>query len=194
MNDAACDPQGRFWAGTTADDDRPGGGRLHRLDPDGHTEVVLDGLTVDAAGDVWVAIFGGGQIERYSPDGVLREELHVPARETTSCAFAGPGLHRLYVTTATDNWSDEQRRPSPGPASPTGSTRPPPAARPPPSAPTPTGGRPSSRSAAHRPALASGRLPGCVVPSDLGPVATSSDRSTPSSRRTARRVTRSAGT
>lgn len=170
MNDAACDPHGRFWAGTKADDNRAGGGSLHRLDPDGHTELVLDGLTisngigwspdggtmyladtvprvihafafdgdrgtisdgrvlvevagsgagpdgltVDAAGDVWVAIFGGARVERYSPDGVLREALEVPARETTSCAFAGPGLNRLYVTTATENWTDEQRRAEPG--------------------------------------------------------------------------------
>ena len=39
--------------------------------------------------------------------------LRIPARETTSCAFAEPGLHRLYVTTATENWSDEQRRAEP---------------------------------------------------------------------------------
>ncbi|HEY7069978.1 MAG TPA: SMP-30/gluconolactonase/LRE family protein [Acidimicrobiales bacterium] len=170
MNDAACDPQGRFWAGTKADDNRPGGGELHRLDPDGHSEAVLDGLTisngigwspdggtmyladtiprtihaftfdgdrgtisagrvlvevtgsgagpdgltVDAAGDIWVAIFGGGRVERYSPGGELRQVLEVPARETTSCAFAGPALHRLYVTTATEHWTDEQRRAEPG--------------------------------------------------------------------------------
>ena len=61
-----------------------------------------------------MAIFGGGRVQRYSPDGELREELLVPARETTSCAFAGPGLNRLYVTTATENWTDEQRRAEPG--------------------------------------------------------------------------------
>jgi sugar lactone lactonase YvrE len=167
MNDAACDPQGRFWAGTKAD--RAGGAALYRLDPNGRTEVMLDGLTisnglgwspdgrtmyfahttlrvihafafdgergtisdgrvlvrvdeevggpdgltVDADGDLWVAIFGGGRVRRYSPDGELREELPVPATETTSCAFAGPGLNRLYVTTATEYWSDEQRRAEP---------------------------------------------------------------------------------
>src|SRR5690242_15330735 len=46
MNDAACDPQGRFWAGTKAHDNRPGGGALYRLDGDGRTEQVLDGLTI----------------------------------------------------------------------------------------------------------------------------------------------------
>jgi sugar lactone lactonase YvrE len=169
MNDGACDPQGRFWAGTLADDHHAGGGALYRLDRTGRTEQVLDGLTipngvgwspdgrtmylvdsgprvvhaftfdpergalsaervlvtvaegdgapdgmtVDAAGDLWVAIYGGGQVRRYSPDGVLREGLTVPARQSTCCAFAGPGLHRLYVTTATENWTDEQRRADP---------------------------------------------------------------------------------
>jgi sugar lactone lactonase YvrE len=169
MNDGACDPQGRFWAGTTADDQRPGAGTLYRLDGEGHTRVMLDdltisnglgwspdgstmylvdsgprvlhafafdgergeiadgrvllevpesvgspdGMTVDAAGDLWVAIYGGGRIHRYSPDGRLRQTLPVPAAQSTSCAFAGPGLHRLYVTTATEDWSDEQRRAEP---------------------------------------------------------------------------------
>ena len=35
MNDGACDPQGRFWAGTLADDHHAGGGALYRLGPDG---------------------------------------------------------------------------------------------------------------------------------------------------------------
>jgi hypothetical protein len=44
----------------------------------------------------------------------FREELFVPAKQTTGCAFAGPGLHRLYITTATEHWTDEQRRAEPG--------------------------------------------------------------------------------
>ena len=70
-------------------------------------------MTVDAAGDLWVAVYGGGQVRRYSPDGVLRQTLTVPAEQATCCAFAGPGLRRLYVTTATEGWSDEQRRAEP---------------------------------------------------------------------------------
>jgi sugar lactone lactonase YvrE len=68
-----------------------------------------DGLTVDAEGDLWVAVWGGGRVHRYSPTGELRQALAVPAVETTSCAFAGPDLHRLYVTTATEHWTDEER-------------------------------------------------------------------------------------
>jgi len=170
MNDGACDPQGRFWAGTLADDHHEGGGALYRLDRDGRTDLVLDGLTisngvgwspegmtmylvdsgprvvhafdfdgargtitrqrvlisvpddvgapdgmtVDAAGDLWVAIYGAGQVHRYSPDGTLRAVHDVPAEQSTCCAFAGPGLHRLYVTTATEGWTDQQRRDEPG--------------------------------------------------------------------------------
>jgi sugar lactone lactonase YvrE len=162
LNDGACDPQGRFWAGTLADDHHAGGGALYRLDRTGRTELVLDGLTipnglgwspdgstmylvdsgprvvhafefdadggtisagrvlvtvaeevgapdgmtVDAAGDLWVAVYGGGRVN-------LRQVLTVPARQSTSCAFAGPGLNRLYVTTATEDWSDEQRSAEP---------------------------------------------------------------------------------
>ena len=42
-----------------------------------------------------------------------REALTLPAVQCTSCAFAGPDLRRLYVTTATEGWSDEQRRADP---------------------------------------------------------------------------------
>jgi sugar lactone lactonase YvrE len=61
-----------------------------------------DGMTVDAAGDLWVAVFGGGCVQHYTPAGVLLEAYPIPARRTTSCAFAGQGLHDLYVTTASE--------------------------------------------------------------------------------------------
>src|SRR5262249_56057889 len=72
-----------------------------------------DGMTVDTDGDLWVAVYGGGRVHRYSPDGELRQALLVPARQSTSCAFAGHGLNRLYVTTATEKGTDEQRRAQP---------------------------------------------------------------------------------
>jgi sugar lactone lactonase YvrE len=46
MNDGACDPDGRFYCGSMADDRRPGAGALYRLDPDGSTRKVLDGVTI----------------------------------------------------------------------------------------------------------------------------------------------------
>ena len=72
-----------------------------------------DGMTVDAAGDLWVAIYGGGRVNRYAPDGSLRQVYPIPAPEVTCCALGGPGLHRLFVTTATEGWSDAQRRADP---------------------------------------------------------------------------------
>lgn len=46
MNDAACDPQGRFWAGSMALDQQPGAASLHRLDIDGTVTTVLRGLII----------------------------------------------------------------------------------------------------------------------------------------------------
>ena len=65
------------------------------------------------SGDLWVAVFGGGRVQHYSPDGALRGELTIPAEQTTSCAFGGRALNWLYLTTATEHWSDEQRRATP---------------------------------------------------------------------------------
>jgi len=158
MNDGACDPQGRFWAGTMAFDESPGAGVLYRLELDGTCTTVLtgltisngigwspdgsrmylsdsgthtidafdfdlatgdisgrrvivriseagvapDGLTVDAHGDIWVALWGGGALGRYAPDGSLLETIAMPVDRPTSCAFGGPDGATLFVTTARD--------------------------------------------------------------------------------------------
>jgi sugar lactone lactonase YvrE len=46
MNEGACDPQGRFYSGSMAYDQRPGGGTLYRLDPDSNIRPVVDRVTV----------------------------------------------------------------------------------------------------------------------------------------------------
>lgn len=58
---------------------------------------IPDGLAVDDDGGVWVALYGGGEVRRFSPDGSVSGRVEVPAREVTACCFAG---NRLYVTTA----------------------------------------------------------------------------------------------
>lgn len=155
MNEGACDPDGRFYAGSMAWDAAPGQGGLYRLDPDGSVHVVLtgvtisnglawspdgatayyvdtptgqvdafdhhptagltgrrcvvaidpahgapDGLTVDAEGYLWVALWGGGAVHRYAPDGRLDARLTVPVRQVTACTFGGPDLDDLYITTS----------------------------------------------------------------------------------------------
>jgi sugar lactone lactonase YvrE len=62
-----------------------------------------DGLAVDAEGGVWVALSDGGAVRRYAADGVLDTIVEVDARKVTACAFGGPGLDELFITTSREN-------------------------------------------------------------------------------------------
>jgi gluconolactonase len=81
---------------------------VHDLDPAGNpsgrrafaVDGLPDGLAFDAAGCVWVAIAGGGRVDRFTPDGRVDRSLAVPARMVTSCCFAGDDLRDLIVVTA----------------------------------------------------------------------------------------------
>ena len=155
MNEGGCDPDGRFYCGSMAYDQRTGAGALYRLDADGSVRVVLenvtvsnglewspdgslayyndtathqisvfdydgeagltgrrpfveipaqaggpDGLTVDEEGGVWVALYGGGTVRRYTPIGELDEEIEVAAKRVTACTFGGSDLNQLFITTS----------------------------------------------------------------------------------------------
>jgi sugar lactone lactonase YvrE len=156
MNDGACDPAGRFWAGSMAYDSAPGAGSLYRYDGDGRCSRVLagvsvsnglgwspdgtrmyyadsgthtvsvfdydvgtaalanrrtlatvdpgdgvpDGLCVDGEGCLWVAIWGAGQVRRYTPHGALDGVVEVAARQPSCCALGGPEGRHLFITTA----------------------------------------------------------------------------------------------
>ncbi|HVH94034.1 MAG TPA: SMP-30/gluconolactonase/LRE family protein [Nocardioidaceae bacterium] len=65
-----------------------------------------DGLTVDSEGGVWTAIYDGGCVHRYRPDGVLDEVLEVPARKVTACTFGGERLDELFITTSREGLQD----------------------------------------------------------------------------------------
>jgi len=59
-----------------------------------------DGAAVDSAGNYWVAFYRGGKVMQLAPDGRTIAEHPVPAMCPTMCAFGGPDLRTLYITSA----------------------------------------------------------------------------------------------
>lgn len=165
FNDGACDPAGRFWAGTVAYDGRQGGGALYRFDPDGSIHNVLgpvtesnglgwspeaetfyyvdsgeprvrafdfdpeagklgrardfvvlaadegtpDGLAVDEEGCVWLALWGGATVLRYSNSGTLLDRFTLPVTLVTCPGFGGQDLGDLYVASGWEGMSMQER-------------------------------------------------------------------------------------
>lgn len=66
-------------------------------------ELLPDGLTVDAEGGIWVAMNGAGAVHRYGAEGTLEAVVELPVAQVTACAFGGPGLATLFVTTSREN-------------------------------------------------------------------------------------------
>jgi sugar lactone lactonase YvrE len=60
---------------------------------------VPDGMTIDAAGCLWVAMWGGSRVVRVSPDGDILATVHVPASQVSSCTFGGEHLDEIFITT-----------------------------------------------------------------------------------------------
>ncbi|HEV7330494.1 MAG TPA: SMP-30/gluconolactonase/LRE family protein [Flavisolibacter sp.] len=60
-----------------------------------------DGMTIDADGNLWVALWGAGLVGKFNPStGELLQKVMVPAPNVSSCAFGGKNLETLYITTA----------------------------------------------------------------------------------------------
>ena len=72
-----------------------------------------DGMAVDADGFVWIALFGGWRIERYSPRGELVEQVPFPCANVTKLAFGGDDLQTVYVSTAWKGLSSAERERQP---------------------------------------------------------------------------------
>jgi sugar lactone lactonase YvrE len=74
---------------------------------------VPDGAAVDAEGCYWCAVHGASRLHRYRPDGRLNRTIELPVSQPTMCAFAGPALDRLVVTSASQGLTNDQRRQQP---------------------------------------------------------------------------------
>jgi len=107
-NGPAMSPDGRtlyhndtmrrvVYAFDVAEDGTLSGKRIFAaISGDGHP----DGMAVDAEGFLWVALFGGWRIERYSPAGELVDQVPLPCANVTKLAFGGDDLQTVYVSTA----------------------------------------------------------------------------------------------
>lgn len=67
-----------------------------------------DGGAVDREGCYWTALYRGGRVVRLSPEGRVQAEFALPALCPTMCAFGGPDLTTLYVTSARQQRSAEE--------------------------------------------------------------------------------------
>lgn len=63
-------------------------------------DCVPDGMTVDAAGNLWTACWGGGRVDRYTPEGILAASYPIPAHQVSSVTIGGANLDTLLVTSA----------------------------------------------------------------------------------------------
>jgi sugar lactone lactonase YvrE len=71
------------------------------------------GLAVDRAGHLWVAVWGTGEVRRYSATGTVEAVVRVRATQATGCAFAGPALDVLVVSTSADGLSVREQATQP---------------------------------------------------------------------------------
>jgi sugar lactone lactonase YvrE len=79
-------------------------------------DAVPDGMTIDAEGCLWVALWGGSRVVRISPAGEMLATVHVPASLVSSCTFGSEYLDELYITTAREGLKpdDDAREPLAG--------------------------------------------------------------------------------
>lgn len=72
-----------------------------------------DGPTVDAEGCLWVGLYKGSAVRRYSPAGELLETVEFPVDAITKIAFGGPDLKTVFATTANKHLSPEEKAANP---------------------------------------------------------------------------------
>ncbi|PTL37784.1 SMP-30/gluconolactonase/LRE family protein [Alkalicoccus saliphilus] len=68
-----------------------------------------DGMTIDEDGNLWVAFFGGWGVSCYDPEtGEELQNIPIPAKQVTSCAFGGENRDELFITTAREGIPDDE--------------------------------------------------------------------------------------
>ena len=67
-----------------------------------------DGLTVDRAGNVWVALNGAGRVRCYAPSAEVLAEVELPVRLVTACTLGGDDGRDLFITTSRENLDDPE--------------------------------------------------------------------------------------
>lgn len=72
-----------------------------------------DGMNVDADGCLWVALWNGWAIHRYTPDGKLDMTVRLPTMCVTCCAFGGPDMRDFFITTSARDLSPQQLQEQP---------------------------------------------------------------------------------
>ena len=116
-NGPAISPDGRilYWVdtlgGTVSSCEILGDGLLGpsqlmlRIKPEeGHP----DGPAVDSEGGIWISLYSGSEVRRYSPAGELLERVRFPVTNITKIAFGGSDHKTAFATTARHLLSEEQ--------------------------------------------------------------------------------------
>lgn len=76
-------------------------------------EGIPDGAAVDSDGGYWCALHGGSRLRRYTSSGAVDRDIALPVSQPTMCAFGGATNDELYITSASDKLSPEQRQREP---------------------------------------------------------------------------------
>ncbi len=70
-----------------------------------------DGMAIDSNNNLWVGLWNGNGVAQYnSTTGALMQKIAVPAHNVTACAFGGPNLDVLYITTASVDMTEEEKQ------------------------------------------------------------------------------------
>ncbi len=70
-----------------------------------------DGMAIDDQDMLWVGMWNGNAVAKYNPKtGALEKKIQVPAHNVTSCAFGGDNFDELYITTASVDMTDEEKK------------------------------------------------------------------------------------